>query len=217
VWIAAAAVAGVLVIAGILYLRPAGIPAATPASDTTPGKAGREPSPAGQPAKAPALGEKSAPSGEATVTRPAGAGAVSPASSEKEAHPRSDEKFPAGEGAKSPETAEKIESPPDNGADPPPNLPVDIEPKVISRAEPEYPDVQKRGGVTGDVRLLVLVDREGKVQKVRVESYDAEAFINPAVEAARQCVFSPAIMNKAKVRAWAPLKIRFGARQDDGQ
>jgi len=71
--------------------------------------------------------------------------------------------------------------------------------------------------VTGDVRLLVLVDREGKVQKVRVQSYDSEAFINPAIEAARQSVFSPAVMNNVKVRAWAPLKVRFGAKQDEGQ
>jgi TonB family protein len=71
--------------------------------------------------------------------------------------------------------------------------------------------------VTGDVRLLVLVDREGKVQKVRVQSYDSEAFINQAIEAARQSVFSPAVMNNVKVRAWAPLKIRFGAKQDEGQ
>jgi len=103
-------------------------------------------------------------------------------------------------------------APVDDNVDPPPNLPVDIEPKVITRAEPDY-----KGDVTGDVRLLVLVDREGKVQKVRVQSYDSEAFINPAIEAARQSVFSPAVMNNVKVRAWAPLKIRFGAKQDEGQ
>jgi len=100
----------------------------------------------------------------------------------------------------------------DDNVDPPPNLPVDIEPKVVSRAEPNY-----KAGATGDVRLLVLVDKEGKVQKVRVQSYDSEAFINPAIEAARQSVFSPAVMNKVKVRAWAPLKVRFGAKQDEGQ
>ncbi len=100
----------------------------------------------------------------------------------------------------------------DDNVDPPPNLPVDIEPKVVSRAEPDY-----KAGAMGDVRLLVLVDKEGKVQKVRVQSYDAEAFINPAIEAARQSVFSPAVMNNVKVRAWAPLKVRFGAKQDEGQ
>ena len=104
------------------------------------------------------------------------------------------------------------ESHPDNGADPPIDLAVDVAPKLVSRAEPAYPEAQKRGGVTGEVRLMVLVDREGKVEKVRVQSYDIEAFIGPATEAARQSVFSPAVMNKAKVRAWAPMRIRFGAR-----
>ena len=101
---------------------------------------------------------------------------------------------------------------PDNGADPPLDLNVDVAPRLISRAEPAYPEAQKRGGVTGEVRLMVLVDREGKVEKVRVQSYDIESFIGPATEAARQSVFSPAVMNKVKVRAWAPMRVRFGAK-----
>ncbi|HTY59320.1 MAG TPA: TonB family protein [Bacteroidota bacterium] len=99
---------------------------------------------------------------------------------------------------------------PENGADPPLDLNVDVSPKLISRAEPGYPEALKTAGVKGEVRLMVLVDREGKVQKVRVQSYDNEAFIAPATEAARQSVFSPAIMNNAKVRAWAPMRVRFG-------
>ena len=101
---------------------------------------------------------------------------------------------------------------PDNGADPPIDLSVDVEPKLISLAEAAYPELQKNAGVTGEVRLLVLVDRDGKVQKVRVQSYDLESFIAPAVESARQSVFSPAIMNKVKVRAWTAMRVRFGAK-----
>ncbi len=216
-WIAAAAVVALVVVAGFFVLRPSAVPPATAGSDTTHAKAHRETSPAGQSSKDLAAAEKSVPSGEPSAAKLSGSGAVFGPVSEKKAPPPGEGESHPAETAKSAEPAGKVETLPDNGGDPPPNLPVDVEPKVISRAEPDYPDMQKRGGVTGDVRLLVLVDREGKVQKVRVQSYDAEAFINPAIEAARQCVFSPAIMNKVKVRAWAPLKIRFGARQDEGQ
>jgi TonB family protein len=217
VWIAAAAVIAILVVAGFFFLRPAGVPAATALSDTTHVNAGRETSPAGQSSGELVSAEETAPPGETSTAKPSGSGAVArPVPEKKSPSPGEAGSRPA-ESTKSSEPAQKVEAPADNGADPPLDLGVDVEPKVISRAEPDYPEVQKRGGVTGDVRLLVLVDREGKVQKVRVQSYDSEAFINPAVEAARQCVFSPAVMNKVKVRAWAPLKIRFGARQDEGQ
>jgi TonB family protein len=216
VWIAAGVIA-ILLVAGFMFLRPAGVPSATALSDTPHVKAGGETYPAGQSSKEPASAEKTAPPGETSAAEPSGSGAVAPPASAKKASAPGEAESRAAESTKSPEPAEKVEAPADNGADPPLNLAVDVEPEVISRAEPDYPEVQKRGGVTGDVRLLVLVDREGKVQKVRVQSYDAEAFVNPAVEAARQCVFSPAVMNRVKVRAWAPLKIRFGARQDEGQ
>ena len=218
VWIGAAAVLALVVVAGYLSLRPAGLPPAAAGSDTAHVKPGRVTQAPAQPPKEMASAGQPAPSLEPSAAKPAGSGEVTPSRTEKKSSaPAAEGTSHAGNGTKSPEPAEKADAAPDNGADPPPGLQVDVEPKVISRAEPEYPEVQKRGGVTGEVRLLVLVDREGKVQKVRVQSYDSEAFIGPAVEAARQCLFSPAIMNKSKVKAWAPLKIRFGARQDDGQ
>jgi TonB family protein len=219
VWIAAAGLVLVAIIVSYVAFRPGGVSGAAPGADTSRShveRASASPSTSGEQSATrgipPASGE------HAEEPAPAGSGNAAHSATERKA------KMPSGRSASRP--AEAVEQPgqrgtaesvADNGADPPLNLSVDVEPKVISRAEPDYPESAKRAGVKGDVRLLVLVDREGKVQKVRVQSYDSEAFINPAIEAARQSVFSPAIMNKTKVRAWAPLRIRFGARQDEGQ
>jgi TonB family protein len=223
IWFAGAAALVVVLVAAYFLFRPAGIPAATAGTDSTQVQSNQQTT---QTPEVPSVGQ-SAPTVDAATK-----GAGSP--SREVAHVAAGKNAPgaAGDSHTNPEGGNQHSSPGtspgstpgttnetavDNGADPPTNLPVDVEPKVLSRAEPDYPEGQKKAGVTGDVRLLVLVDRGGKVQKVRVQSYDSEAFINPAIEAARQSVFSPAIMNNAKVRAWAPLKIRFGANQNEGQ
>ena len=219
IWVAAAAIVLVAIVASYITWRPVGGPGSMAGSDTSrnhvdrssksPPSSGEHPT-AGvlTPPGAPEAG-KAAVSGSADAAHAARGKKGKPASGDAQPGPAEPVNPPAQGGSGEPAT--------DNGADPPVNLPVDVEPKVISRAEPDYPESQKRAGVKGDVRLLVLVDREGKVQKVRVQSYDSEAFITPAIEAARQSVFSPALVNKAKVRAWAPLRIRFGVRQDEGQ
>jgi TonB family protein len=219
-WLAAAAVSVVVIVAAYILFRPAGIPGATAGTDS-----GRIQSEhvlkSQQTSKESVAGQAAATEGEeGAVTEGAGSSSrdIPRVTAGKNAKASVDgSNINPDESNQRPSPGSTDETAADNGADPPANLPVDIEPNVISRAEPDYPEAQKKGGVTGDVRLLVLVDKEGKVQKVRVQSYDSEAFINPAIDAARLCVFSPAVMNKAKVKAWAPLRIRFGAKQDEGQ
>jgi TonB family protein len=225
VWMAAASLGVVVIVGAYLMFRPA---AGTPLTPVTPSgqtPAGDEPKPGDKAAKTPpdasheqSTPQNNAPAGDESATKSTTpSGNAAHAAKGKNASPAGGESRAASDEAKHPPAGGAEEAVADNGADPPTNLPVDVEPKVISLAEPEYPAPQKRAGVTGDVRLLVLVDREGRVKKVRVQSYDSEAFITPAVDAARECVFSPAIMNKTKVRAWAPLRIRFGGKQDEGQ
>ncbi|HMK37754.1 MAG TPA: TonB family protein [Bacteroidota bacterium] len=217
VWIAAAAISAVVLAAGYFILRPAGMPASS--GGVPSGQGAGDHTATGSQTSGEHLLPQTSQQGEETK------GTKSAGPSRRDALPGAPEKGAKGSPAGSGAAAEKGDMPPpheaqtlvDDNTDPPANLAVDVEPKVISLAEPEYPEAQKKAGVTGDVRLLVLVNRDGKVQKVRVSSYDAEAFINPAIDAARQCVFSPALVNRSKVRAWAPLRIRFGARQDDGQ
>ncbi len=216
VWVAAAGLALVAAVASYVVFRPGSLPGPVAGPDTARFQAERGMK--GQVSPGEQASVHGIPPGpETPAAKAAASGDVARGMGEKKGPVPAAGTKPAGAETAPPPAGGKEEIAADNGADPPPNLSVDVEPKIVSRAEPEYPDAQKKAGVKGDVRLLVLVDREGRVQKVRVQSYDSEAFINPAIEAARQSVFAPALINKAKVRAWAPLRIRFGARQDDGQ
>jgi TonB family protein len=85
----------------------------------------------------------------------------------------------------------------------------DKEPQIEKKVEPKYPERAKRARLEGKVILKMWVDEEGKVKQVVVLKSDAEVFNEPAIEAAKQFVFSPAYMDKKPVAAWVSYPFRF--------
>jgi protein TonB len=93
---------------------------------------------------------------------------------------------------------------------PPPDfVPYEKEPSVIKRIEPKYPDLALRAGLEGNVFVKVWVDKEGKVRKVVTLKADAEIFVTAAEDAAKQWVFTPAVMQKGPVSVWVSIPFRF--------
>lgn len=88
-------------------------------------------------------------------------------------------------------------------------IPVEKQPVPVKQAKPEYPEIAKRAGVEGTVWVKVLVDKEGKAKKAIIMKSDAEIFNEPAIAAALQWVFTPAIMNNGPVAVWAAIPFRF--------
>ena len=88
-------------------------------------------------------------------------------------------------------------------------IPVEKEPIPVKVISPEYPEIAKRAGVEGTVYVKVLVDKEGKPKKAVILKSDAEIFNDPAIAAAMQFVFTPAIMNNGPVAVWAAIPFRF--------
>lgn len=88
-------------------------------------------------------------------------------------------------------------------------IPVEKQPVPVKEVRPEYPEIAKRAGVEGTVWVKVLVDKEGKAKKAVIMKSDAEIFNEPAVAAAMQWVFTPAIMNNGPVSVWAAIPFRF--------
>ncbi|MCU0411270.1 MAG: TonB family protein, partial [Bacteroidetes bacterium] len=83
---------------------------------------------------------------------------------------------------------------------PPPDfVPYEKEPTVVKKIDPKYPEIALRAGLEGNVYVKVWVDKEGKVRKVVVLKSDAEIFNEAAIEAAKQWVFTPAVMQKGPV------------------
>ena len=88
-------------------------------------------------------------------------------------------------------------------------VPYDKEPQIVKKVEPKYPEPALRAGLEGKVIVKMWVDKEGKVKQVVVLKSDAEIFNEPAIEAAKQFVFTPASMNKKPVAVWVSYPFRF--------
>jgi len=93
---------------------------------------------------------------------------------------------------------------------PPPDfVPYEKEPVAIKKIQPLYPEIARRAGVEGTVWLKVWVDKEGKVHKAEIMKSDADIFNQPAIDAAVQWVFTPALMKNGPVAVWVSIPFRF--------
>lgn len=93
--------------------------------------------------------------------------------------------------------------------EPPDFVPVEKQPVPVKQVQPEYPEMARRTGVEGTVWVKILVDKEGKAKKAVIMKSDAEIFNDPAIKAAVQWVFTPALMNNGPVAVWAAVPFRF--------
>ncbi len=88
-------------------------------------------------------------------------------------------------------------------------VPVEKEPVVVKKVEPKYPELAMRAGLEGKVWVKIWVDKEGKPKQVIVLKSDAEIFNEPAIDAAKQFVFTPAYMNNGPVAVWVSVPFKF--------
>jgi len=87
---------------------------------------------------------------------------------------------------------------------------VDQAPQPARRTPIEYPKKARKLGVTGYVLMNLLIDKAGRVEKVKVlESDPAGTFDDVAVAAVRTWEFKPARYKGEAVKVWAKQKIRF--------
>jgi protein TonB len=97
----------------------------------------------------------------------------------------------------------------DEDAPPADFVPVEKEPVVVKKVEPRYPELAMRAGLEGKVWVKIWVDKEGKPKQVVVLKSDAEIFNEPAIDAAKQFLFTPAYMNNGPVSVWVSIPFRF--------
>ena len=88
-------------------------------------------------------------------------------------------------------------------------VPVEKQPQIVKKVKPVYPDLAMRAQLEGKVWVKIWVDKEGKVREVRILKSDAEIFNEPAIEAAKQFIFTPAYMNKGPVSVWVSVPFKF--------
>jgi TonB family protein len=96
---------------------------------------------------------------------------------------------------------------------PPDFVPYDMEPIVIKRVEPKYPESALRDSLEGTVYIKVWVDRKGRVREAVVlklrNKLSNDIFTASAIEAAKQWVFTPALIKGESVSVWVSIPFRF--------
>lgn len=92
---------------------------------------------------------------------------------------------------------------------PPPFVVVERQPEFVKLVQPKYPDMALRVGLEGTVWVSIWVDKLGKPRKALVVRSDAEILNQPSIDAAMQCVFTPAMMKNGPVSVWVSIPFRF--------
>ncbi len=86
----------------------------------------------------------------------------------------------------------------------------DVMPTLIKQYQGDYPRVARELGLTGNVTVRVLLDREGKVVKSElVRSSEIDALDEAAVAWAKKCIFSPAIQGNQPIPIWVYFTYEF--------
>ncbi|MBI3586032.1 MAG: TonB family protein [Ignavibacteriales bacterium] len=97
----------------------------------------------------------------------------------------------------------------DDDAPPADFVPVEKSPEYVKQVTPKYPDLAMRAGLEGTVWVKIWVDKEGKPKKAVVIKSDAEIFNQPAIDAAMQWVFTPAMMKNGPVAVWVSIPFKY--------
>jgi TonB family protein len=87
-----------------------------------------------------------------------------------------------------------------------------VPPRVVYRALPRYPAAARRMNRSAEVLVKVLVNQDGKVEKVeRQGDVVGLGFDEAAIEAARHSNYQPATKDGVRVRMWVLMKVAFAS------
>jgi TonB family protein len=95
--------------------------------------------------------------------------------------------------------------------DEPPKIfvPVEKEPILIKEIMPVYPEIAQKAGLEGTVWARMWITKEGKVKEVLIIKSDSEIFNQSVIDAARQFLFTPAMMKNGPVAVWMSKQFNF--------
>jgi TonB family protein len=84
-------------------------------------------------------------------------------------------------------------------------------PVLVSLSRPQYPPIARRMRVEGTVLLSLLVDENGRVADVRLDSGVSQnvGLNEAAIAAARTATYQPATKDGVRVKMWHQLKVPF--------
>ena len=81
-------------------------------------------------------------------------------------------------------------------------------PEVITRVQPEYPDIARQSNMEGTVVVQALVGKDGRVKDTKVVK-SVPVLDDAAVSAIKRYVFKPALSNNKPVAVWVAVPVKF--------
>lgn len=84
--------------------------------------------------------------------------------------------------------------------------------RLIRRVIPMYPVLAKQARISGTVRLIGIIAKDGTIEQLQVVS-GHPLLVKSAVEAVRQWVYQPTLLNGSPVEVIAPIDVIFTLAQ----
>ena len=79
---------------------------------------------------------------------------------------------------------------------------------LLQQAPPVYPAAARQAGISGSVTLAVIVGRDGAVKDVTFRDGPQE-FAQAAIDAVRQWVYRPTMLNDKPVEVQTTVTVNF--------
>ena len=80
--------------------------------------------------------------------------------------------------------------------------------KLRRQERPDYPEIARRARIEGEVLLMGVITREGRVANLRVLQ-GHPLLVRAALAAVSQWEYEPTLLNGASVEVEAPITVRF--------
>lgn len=88
-----------------------------------------------------------------------------------------------------------------------------LEARLVRKVVPEYPEIARRARVSGTVHLTGVIAKDGSVRSLEIR--DGHPLLaRAAVEAVRQWIYRPTLLNGEPVEVIAPIEVRFVLHAD---
>lgn len=84
--------------------------------------------------------------------------------------------------------------------------------KIVRRVMPLYPPLARQARVSGTVRLMGKIARDGSIQELQVLN-GHPLLVKAAVDAVRQWLYKPTLLNGEPVEVLAPIEVNFTLAQ----
>lgn len=82
-------------------------------------------------------------------------------------------------------------------------------PQIIKSVAPVYPEEARKAGLEGTVWIKIWVGKAGKPVKVVIQKSASDIFDEAAIAAAKQFVFTPAILKGVPTDVWVSIPFYF--------